>query len=417
MKRPLLLLCLTAFAATFFSQANAQRNTAFAITGEQQGNLNWTVLREVRLDNGALVRNIYIPNSQKPAHVDAATGKVISLPAASNQPAVNGCNCSLSLSAASAYDAKQNKLYFINLFGSELQYIDLNQRELKIFHVKNQKVKQFVSQPGEADNVTRMVFGSDGFGYALTNNGNHLIRFSTGKNISITDLGSLQDGKNNSDISVHAQAASWGGDMVADNGGNLYLFTTGAHVFKINPASRVADYLGTIKNLPAPYSVNAAAVDNDGQVVVSSSLDDNNYFRVNLSTMEANAVQQSGDKVFNASDFANGNLLECGDTHYQPYSAPVVQENKDVKEAIAVYPNPVKNKTVHIYFNEVLQGKSMIEVTSAAGKKLAVAETALKAVGQSATIQLPAASAPGIYVVRVLNADNKVVFSRRVMVE
>ena len=111
------------------------------------------------------------------------------------QPSANNCNCSQSLSAASAYDARQNRLYFINLFGSELQYIDLNQRELKIYHVQNQKVKQFVSQAGEADNITRMTFGSDGYGYALTNNGNHLIRFSTGKNISITDLGSLTDGK------------------------------------------------------------------------------------------------------------------------------------------------------------------------------------------------------------------------------
>ena len=162
-----------------------------------------------------------------------------------------------------------------------------NQRELKIYHVQNQKVKQFVSQAGEADNITRMTFGSDGYGYALTNNGNHLIRFSTGKNISITDLGSLTDGKSNGDISVHTQAASWGGDMVADDGGNLYLFTTGAHVFKINPANRVADYLGAIKNLPAPYSVNAAAVDKDGQIVVSSSLDANNYYRVNLSNLEA----------------------------------------------------------------------------------------------------------------------------------
>ncbi len=90
----------------------------------------------------------------------------------------------------------------------------------------------------------------------------------------------------------------------------------------------VADYLGTIKNLPAPFSVNAAAVDKDGQVVVSSSLDANDYYRVNLSTLETSPVQQSEEKVFNASDFANGNFLDCGDNHYQPQPAPVVQENK-----------------------------------------------------------------------------------------
>src|SRR4051794_15780887 len=263
MKQPILFLTIAACYIAILPQAQAQRNSAFAITGETQGNINWTVMREVDLSNGSLIRNIYIPLSQKPVHVDAATGKAFNMAATPAQSIANTCNCSQSLSAASAYDARQNRLYFINLFGSELQYIDLNQRELKIYHVKNQQVKQFATQQGEADNITRMVFGSDGYGYALTNNGNHLIRFSTGKNISIKDLGSLIDGQQNGDISVHTQAASWGGDMVADNGGHLFLFTTGGHVFKISPQNMVANFLGTIKKLPVPYSVNAAAVDKD----------------------------------------------------------------------------------------------------------------------------------------------------------
>jgi len=416
MKKPILLLSLAASFIIILPQVQAQKNTAFAITGESQGSLNWSVLREVRLDNGSLVRNIYIPLLQKPVHVDATTGKAINLPATPAQPAANNCNCSASLSAASAYDAKQNRLYFINLFGSELQYIDLNQRELKIYHVKNQKVKQFVSQQGEADNITRMTFSSDGYGYALTNNGNHLIRFSTGKNHSIADLGSLEDGKNNGDISVHTQASSWGGDMVADDGGNLYLFTTGAHIFKINPANRVADYVGTIKNLSSAYSVNAAAVDKDGKVVVSSSLDANNYYRVDLSTLEASPVQQSEQKVFNASDFANGNFIACGNTNYQPQPAPVVEQIKEVKKSIAISPNPALNKTIHLYFNNVVQGRSIIAVTTSDGKKIATAEVIVSSKGQSHTIQLPATAKSGIYIVRVLNAD-KSIFTENVMVE
>jgi len=408
MKKPILLLALAASFIFILPKVQAQKNTAFAITGESRGSLNWTVLREVRLDNGSLVRNIYIPLSQKPVHLDASTGKPINLPATSAQPAENNCNCSTSLSAASAYDARRNRLYFINLFGSELQYIDLNQRELKIYHVKSQKVKQFVSKQGEADNITRMAFGSDGYGYALTNNGNHLIRFSTDNNISITDLGSLEDGKDNGDISVHTQASSWGGDMVADDGGNLYLFTTGAHIFKINPANRVADYLGTIEDLPAPYSVNAAAVDKDGQVVVSSSLDANNYYRVNLSTLKASPIQQSEEKVYNASDFANGNFIACGNTHYQPQPAPVVEQNKVVKKSIAISPNPVVNKTIHLYFNNIAQGRSRIVVTLTDGKKIATAEVIVSSKGQSHTIQLPNSTPPGVYVVRVLNEDNSV---------
>jgi len=418
MKKPILLLSFAASLMTILSSAQAQRNTAFAITGSEQGGVDWEVVREVDLSSGTLIRNIFIPSSQKPKQLDAATGKAINITAAQAQPAANNCNCSPSLSAASAYDARQNRLYYINLFGSELQYIDLNQRELKIYHVKNQKVKQFVAQAGEADNITRMAFGSDGYGYALTNNGNHLIRFSSGNNINIIDLGSLEDGQNNGDISVHTQAASWGGDMVADDGGNLYLFTTGAHVFKINPANRVADYLGTIEDLPEPYSVNAAAVDKDGQVVVSSSLDANNYFRVNLSTLKASPVQQSEERVYNASDFANGNFIACGDTHYQPQPAPVpvVQENKDVKKSIDIYPNPAKGKAIHVYFNNIPQGRSIVEVNLIDGKRIATAEVFVSAKGQSQTIQLPVTAKAGVYVVRVLNVD-KSRFTKNIMVE
>jgi hypothetical protein len=416
MNKPILLLSLTAATLlTVQPKAQAQKNTAFAITGETKGNRNWTVLREIDLSNGSLVRNIYIPLSQKPTHVDAATGKEISTTdaAVTNQSAVNNCNCSPLLSAASAYDARQNRLYFINLFGNELQYIDLNQRVLKIFHVKNQHVKQFVSQVGEADNITRMTLGSDGNGYALTNNGNHLIRFSTGKSVTISDLGSLKDGQHNKDISVHAQTASWGGDMVADDGGSLYLFTIAGHVFKINPSTLIADYLGTIKSLPESYSVNAAAVDQDGNVVVSSSLDADNYYRVNLSTFEATAIdQKADDEVFNASDFANGNLIACGNKKIEA-PAPV---KEDISKMIAVFPNPVKNKAVHVYFNNLVKGKSMIEVAELGGKKIANTEVTVTSKGQYQTIQLPGNALPGMYVVRVMNAD-KSVFSQNVLVE
>lgn len=413
MKKHLRFLFLAATCIAVLPQTQAQKNTAFAITGATKGNLNWTVLREIDLGSGALVRNIYIPSSQKPAHLNAATGKAISEEAAGLKGAPEDCACASGLSAASAYDATHNRLYFTNLEGSELQYIDLNQPQLKIYHVQHQKIKQFVSQPGEGDNITRMVFGSDGFGYALTNNGNHLVRFSTGKNINITDLGSLRDGDGNSDISVHAQTASWGGDLVADDGGNLYLFTVGAHVFKIIPSAMTAHFVGTIHNLPALYSVNAAAVNKSGQVVVSSSLDASQYFQVDMSSLEATPIWRQDDKLFNASDFANGNFIACGDNREE---FPATQAKVPDIKSVSIFPNPVKNKMVQVYFNNVSTGKSMIEIAEMTGKKIANSEIFVTAKAQYQTLRLPGNTAPGMYVVRVLNAD-KTVFSQTVMVE
>jgi len=38
-----------------------------------------------------------------------------------------------------------------------------------------------------------MVIASDGNGYGLSNDANHLIRFTTGKNPTISDLGAISD--------------------------------------------------------------------------------------------------------------------------------------------------------------------------------------------------------------------------------
>ena len=45
-----------------------------------------------------------------------------------------------------------------------------------VYYVRNTALKNF-QEVGENDVITRMCFGSDGYGYALTNDGNHLIPF------------------------------------------------------------------------------------------------------------------------------------------------------------------------------------------------------------------------------------------------
>ena len=402
----ILLLCAGSF------KSGAQSATAFAITGESKGNVNWSVIREINLSTGALVRNIYTPATEKPVHIDAATGKAINYDPNAVATAIGTqppCTCqSPSLAAATAYDKKQQRLYFTTLFGNDLQYIDMTRKDLRIYHVAS-PMKGFISEAGEADNLTRMVFGSDGNGYAITNNGDHMIRFTTGKNITIKDLGSLTDKANNG-ISIHAQTESWGGDMVADDAGSLYLFTVAAHVFKINTNTLEAEYLGTVKNLSTPFSVNAAAVDKSGNVTVASSMDANSYFSVNMKTLEATAIT-APDKLYNASDFANSNLLVTNKSA-DKIVAPVSIASG---EAVSIYPNPVTNKTINLYFNGSLQGRHTIEVLASDGKRVVSKSIALSSKLQTESVQLPTGTS-GMYMIHVIGANNKDVFSANVMV-
>ena len=89
-----------------------------------------------------------------------------------------------------------------------------------------------------------MTIADDGNGYALTNDGAHLIRFTTGKKLVITDLGMLADAPESKGVSIHSSCSSFGGDMIADNEGNLYVFSARNSVFKINIETKVATHLG-----------------------------------------------------------------------------------------------------------------------------------------------------------------------------
>ena len=77
-----------------------------------------------------------------------------------------------------------------------------------------------------------MVIASDGYGYAMTNDATQLIRFSTGKKPAITDLGTIVDDPANKAISIHNSCSSFGGDMIADDNGNLYVFSARNNIFK-----------------------------------------------------------------------------------------------------------------------------------------------------------------------------------------
>ena len=136
-----------------------------------------------------------------------------------------------------------------------------------------------------------MAIGSDGNGYSLSNDGAHLIQFTTDKNLSINDLGGVVDDQSNKTISVHNSCTSYGGDMIADDDGNLYVFSARNHVFKINIETKVATHLGTITGLPAKFTVNGAAVTANNQIIVASAVEESAYYLVDPETLGCRSIQ------------------------------------------------------------------------------------------------------------------------------
>jgi len=480
MKRKILLFSAVCFCIGTAAKAQVK---AYAITGSQKGSSNWSEVRLIDAVSGDEVKTIY-QNTMEVDKLNARTGKPIAkkdntnvaksptnislAPSAGNVTTYtqdgkrvivirNMSNTSniqttqvvyertmvqsdapfATTSAALAYDKKHDRLYYTPMGINELRYIDMKSKTTKVFYFENESFGALQHRGDVPNQVTRMVFGADGKGYALTNNADHLIQFETDKKPEVNDLGALIDDPSNGKYSVH-NSSNYGGDIIADAQNNLWLVGANRRVYKIDLKTLVASYKGSIQGLPAGFSTNGACVEKDGgnTVVVCSSTSTDGYYRFDLNTMQAEKIS-TGDKVFNASDLANGYLAfdkkkkeevkeipqEVKDVAQEPADQPTdknVKSNPSTEEkkkadvitnegSISVYPNPVTAGVTKIAFKDLAAGRYQVQLMDISGKMLSTQTVNIANKMQVEQIKLPAYAAPGNYLVKVVNQENKVV--------
>lgn len=415
-----LKLLLSAFILLSFSiSAFAQdASKAFAITGSGTGDFQWMNIRQIDLSSGAVTKNIFEKGITGFQMRNVITSKIVML--TSNY---NGKEYTLpeyptaTMVAAAAYDKKHNKLFFTPMFINELRWLDLSSgAEQPKFYTLQSPLLNLANSKDEANHITRMTIGADGNGYALTNDGNHLIKFTTGKKVVITDLGALIDAPSNNQMSVHNKCGCWGGDIVADALGNLYLFTAAKNVFKINIESRIATYLGSITGLSGLYTLNGAAVDNDDNIIISSANTFEGFYKVNIKDLAAVKLNTSG-QVFNASDLANGNLLFASQVRNTLGAAPLIQREVIGNQFISIYPNPVFGSQFKVTFDNKAIGEYNITLTDIQGKTITTKKVFIKSPGQSETVQMRTKPANGMYLIKVTNANKKSVFADKIIID
>ena len=410
------LLPISLLFLSFCTLAQTQR-TAYAITGGQKGQANWTEVKLIDLNTGAVLKSIY-ENGTSPQIYSARSGKPLAFASTAN--ANDNKNLPFStFSAACAYDKKHNRLYYTPMGINQLRYIDLNGKDPRIFYFDGEAFGTVTSLQDEANHVTRMTIGSDGNGYALSNDANHLLQFTTNKKPVITDLGNLVDGQKNGTVSVHNKCSSWGGDLIADAFGNLYLISARQAVFAINLKNRVADFKGFITGLPANYTTNGAVVDADGNVVVSSANSVNGYYTVDLNTLKANLIPAK-DQVYNTSDLANGNLAlqkEADQKANAVAAAQVMRRDPMENPNITVYPNPVTEGSVRLYFNNQQAGRYKMQLVDLTGRVLNEQVLTIANKVQVEEMQLDPMFARGVYIVKLLDGKKKALFTDKILIQ
>lgn len=417
MRIALPLLSLTTTLIFSYSSAKAQSSDRYtwAITDIQPGGSNWSSLRKLNLQTGEYSAVLLDGSNSGLTMYDAVSKKPIDPPPADARFG-NTINSAFGTGvAAMAYDKKNNRLYYTPMLFDQLRYIDL--KTMKVFIVTGKGfTTKSVKNADQGNIVTRMVIAADGYGYALTNDATQLIRFSTGKSLVTEDLGALVDDPSNNGLSIHNSCSSFGGDMIADNEGNLFVISARNHVFKINPSTKVATHLGMISGLPEGFTVNGAAVTMDNRILVSSALLTGS-FTVDHHNWSANPYT-TGSNSWNSSDLANGNVLITAENKNN--SVDFVSRNAAPNTGdtrISLYPNPVTNNQFVMQFRQLRAGNYSLQVTDVMGRNVIVQNISINGDNHAQVVKLDPAAARGIYLIKVTDGAKGEVFATKIVVQ
>jgi hypothetical protein len=411
-------LPLAVLSASFFvtSALHSQNDRfAYAITDLSKEGAGWNALRKIDLQTGQYSNVLLNGADAKTIVYDAGSKKQLMLQADAKYGTMLQSPFATGVAAA-AYDKKHNRLYFTPMFVDQLRYIDL--RTMKVYYVSGTFTTAGNMHNDEAKIITRMAIAPDGYGYAISNDGNTFIRFSTGKKPSIEQLGTLVDDASNGGISIHNRCSSFGGDMISDDRGNLFILTARNSVFSVNTENKVAKYLGSIKGLEQNFTVNGAVVDGEGNLLVSSAVDGNSYYIVN--PVNWNAVPyKTADGIFRSSDLANSNYLsikktpKLNNTEIQR----LIRPEEKFANKIAVYPNPVTASTIQLQFNKVPAGNYTVELRDVLGRTVMQRKISIVSENQIQELKLDRRNSNGIYMVKLFDGSNQSVFTQKLVVQ
>ena len=413
------ILLTTGLIAVSFA-ANAQtENKGYAITGDGNKDFMWMNIRQIDLSTGQVTKTVFQRSKTNFSMLNVDTKKSVDQTAFADGNIYNPSQYpTSSFVAAAAYDRRSDKLFFIPMRMGELRWMDAS--------VKNDAPQFYsISIPGyvpsvggeEANNITRMVLANDGNGYAVTNDGSHFYKFTTGKKPSVTDLGALIDADENKGLSVHNKCSSWGGDMIADAFGKLYIVSATKNVFVVDINSRVTTFKGTITGLPANYTTNGAAVDAEGNVVLCSATAFEGYYKMSIADLAAKKIEGS-DIIYNASDLASGNLLlqkEADQARNSSLSKLIPVNTNDLSQN-NIFPNPVVSNTFNVLLDGKQSGTYSVIISDLAGRALQSTRVGLTKGQQVQQVSLRNRPVKGTYIVKVLDAKNNEILSDKIII-
>jgi len=383
MKKTLFSLFMLSISTLSFGQQDL-----FALTGRETANIVFQDFRALDSKAG-LTRNIILSSADQPTVFSLKQNREITEDKKSNANAVAGQMATLAL------DSRGNLVY-MPLFSSNIYVLDSKTKNVTL-------VENNLSNPTSCDTgsqFSRMTIGNDGNIYALSNSGGQLLKifYKDGK-YSVTDLGIVKDDSGNGENLLSRMLTGFGGDMIADEAGNFYIFSATGNVFKVSLNEMKAKFIGKIRSLPDNFSINGVAVNADGKIVLASAKG-GAFHTLNLETLQAEKM--------------NTNLAmpvyDLGSSYILKSNKPLAAINKS-----DIYPTRVSEGYVNVRIASHQKGNATIRVYNTAGN-LVLDQSVTNISNSDNRIELGKLIS-GIYVVNVESEKGKVIISKKIIVQ
>ncbi len=383
---PIVLLCIGAYS-------HAQHDI-FALTGKTAPQIIFNDFRSLDVKSGASGETFLTADSNI-----KVLSQTLNTELAESRASLH--HAQAPSMAALAYDQSGNDLIFSPMYSSNIYVLDAKTRQITL--VENTAIKTTTCDLGS--HITRMTAGYDGNIYALSNSGSQLIRISkTSGKYAVTDLGSIRDVSADPSISLGITQTGFGGDMVADAHGDFYIFSASGNVFKLSSKNRTSEFIGKITGLPQNYSLNGAAVNAEGSVIVASAKAEG-FYEVNIDNLTAKPLN-------------NGLNLHIYDlaSRYFTHDSNARVTTSEVYSGIDVYPTKVKSGPVFIRISDKNVLGFTVDLYDSSGVR--VLSKGLQSGERLSEHALDVANLKsGLYIITISNETGKQLLSKKILIE
>jgi len=383
MKKTLSSLLLLSIGTLAFGQQDL-----LALTGKETTNIVFQDFRALDSRKG-ITQKVILSASEQTTIFSTKQNREITEDKKSN------ANALANQMATLAVDSRGNLVY-MPLFSSNIYVLDSKTKNVTL-------VENNLSNPTSCDTgsqFSRMTIGTDGNVYALSNSGAQLLEifYKDGK-YAVTDLGIVKDDSGNGENQLSKMQTGFGGDMIADDNNNFYVFSAFGSVFKVSLNDMKAKFIGKIKSLPENFSINGVAVNSEGKIVLASAKG-GIFHTLNLETLQA-------EKMNNNLDMP---VYDLGSSYVLKSNKMAVDMNKN-----DIYPTKVSEGFVNVRIADNQKGNANVKVYNASGN-LVSNQTITNISNSENRIEL-GKLVSGVYVVNVESENGKTIISKKIIVK